>query len=975
MKSTSAVQTVLSHSRTALLASLAVFTVPAGLPAQSATLTSTQEVVYSSQTLSPFGLALDAAGDVYIADAVNNQVLKVPAGGGAPSTVGASLKSPAGVAVDAAGDVYIAQGNQVVKVPAGGGTQSAVGSGLLGPHGVAVDASGDVFVADSGNNRVVEIPAGGKQTTLAAGFDEPFDVALDGFGNLYVSDTGNRRIAVLPWNKFSFGPAKTVVSTQVNPSQIAFDAQNDLYIATANGNQLLESILSESVYGEPIAVGSGFTNPYSVAVDLHGAVYVGDAATHEVEELGTPGSSVNFGNVNICAAGQTQPAPCSKTVALSFTITGSGIGTPGYTALTLGAQNLDFKVDAAGSSCASTGSSKSPTTTCAASVVFAPLYAGSRPGALQVYDRANNTLLTTVKIYGTGAGPQIAYPLGMPIVLASGGVEGKPTGVAVDGAGDVYIADPYACGIADGSTGPCFYEILAGGVGQENLIGQSLYNNFVSPNGIAVDGAGDVFLADKSSLAVWVLPAGGAQPFNFTLGLEDQLPTAVAVDGAGDVFIAGACGYGPLLFELAAGDVGNLTTAQATLSPVIDGLGLNCPNGLAADFAGNLYIADSGNNRVVEVPAPGNGAPFAIGNGFSNPLGVAVDGAGNVYVADTGNSRLAEVPAGSAEAVTLAAASTLGVPPYGVAIDGQGDIFVAGYNASSSSVVELPRTQPPALKAPTIYTDLPHFGWIRIPFSGTAALQNIGNEPLIFPAPSTGSNPSYPDHFFEDTTDTNLCGSGKPVDPGASCDISVFPSEALAGKFTGSVLLTDNAYGQASGKQTIAVSGNAIEMVPITWATPAAITTGTALSATQLNASVPAGIAGTFSYTPAAGTVLGVGSHTLQVTFTPTNTGLYIPNTASVTLVVNPVSAAATPTFTPAAGTYTSTQHVIVADPTSLPMPMAMIYYTTNGTTPTTSSTMYMGPIFVSASETIKAIAVAPGYATSAVASATYTIK
>src|SRR6202044_3330454 len=78
----------------------------------------------------------------------------------------------------------------------------------------------------------------------------------------------------------------------------------------------------------------------------------------------------------------------------------------------------------------------------------------------------------------------------------------------------------------------------------------------------------------------------------------------------------------------------------------------------------------------------------------------------------------------------------------------------------------------------------------------------------------------------------------------------------------------------------------------------------------------------------------------------------------------------ATPSFSPGAGTYTSAQSVSISDATS----NATIYYTTNGTTPTTSSTQYAGPIMVSSTETLQAIAVATGDADSGVASATYTI-
>ena len=82
-------------------------------------------------------------------------------------------------------------------------------------------------------------------------------------------------------------------------------------------------------------------------------------------------------------------------------------------------------------------------------------------------------------------------------------------------------------------------------------------------------------------------------------------------------------------------------------------------------------------------------------------------------------------------------------------------------------------------------------------------------------------------------------------------------------------------------------------------------------------------------------------------------------------------TAAATPTFSPGGGSYTAKQTVTISDKTK----SAVIYYTTNGSTPTTASTKYTGAISIAKTETLKAIATAPGYAASAVASATYTIK
>ena len=152
----------------------------------------------------PAGVAMDASGNVFVADAGNNLVKEIPAGcasSGCVIPLGGGFSAPSAVAVGN-GKIYVADfGNKLVKeMTVSCVTSSCVNTlpgTYLGPSGVAVDGAGDVFVADGANgndNAVFEIPAGcgnsGCVTAVAGAFVSPSGVAVDAAGNVYVADGG-----------------------------------------------------------------------------------------------------------------------------------------------------------------------------------------------------------------------------------------------------------------------------------------------------------------------------------------------------------------------------------------------------------------------------------------------------------------------------------------------------------------------------------------------------------------------------------------------------------------------------------------------------------------------------------------------------------------------------------------------------------------------------------------------------------------
>jgi autotransporter-associated beta strand protein len=610
----------------------------------------------------PFGVAADRAGNLYIADTANNAIEQWNAATSTVNTLVSGLNYPEGVAVDALGNVYFSDtfNNAIKEWNAATGAVSTLVSGLNQPRGVAVDALGNVYFADEGNDAIKEWSAatGAVNTLVSTGLFNPYCVAVDGSGNVYIADSNNNLIK--EWNPTTDAVTTLVSSGLYYPQGVAVDGADNLYIADCGDNEIKElprAFVPGGAMNEGAAAGSD-----ALAAVLPGSQSLTGVFAPTSDQSWLTIGSVAGGVVNFSFTQNTGVVRTAHITVLGQPIaiiqTASQPPTLGTSALLEGpAADSDADVVTySGAWTATANASWLHTTSSGSGEGIATFSFDANPGATRIgtLTIAGQTLTVTQ------AGSGYVAAQGLTTLVSSGLV--LPRGVAVDGAGNVYIADTDNNAIKEWS--PATQTVTDLGIA-----------GLRGPNGVAVDGAGNVYITDGQHhmLKEWN-PATQSVSTLVSTGLS--FPYGVAVDSSGNVYIA----------DINGNAIDEWNAATGTVSTLLSGL--NGPSGVAVDAAGNVYFTQFyGNGTIDEWNAATGMVSTLIGSGLYQPYGVAVDGSGNVYVAEYQNSAIVEWHAATGAVSTVV--STIVSYPQGVAVDGSGNVYIA--ETDNDAIEEVPR--------------------------------------------------------------------------------------------------------------------------------------------------------------------------------------------------------------------------------------------------------------------------------------------
>ena len=587
----------------------------------------------SAELNDPYGVFVDTQGNIFIADTDSSVIREVVAStgiiqtvAGTPDTTGfsgdgaaatsATLDLPQGVFVDAAGNIYIADTfNSVIRV-VNPGTQPVTIVGVTIPAGAIQTVAGTFYSAGLGTACQF---TGDNGPATSAFLCLPGGVFADASGNIYIADTNNYGIReVVSSGTIStiagtlgtagyLGDGGPATSAQLNyPGGVFVDSTGNLFIAdtlnyeirevTAGNISALAGNATLAYSGDAVsAINAALSIPYGVFVDASGNLFIADTYNSALREVVASTGNIQTlaGNGQVCALPST------------------GCGDGG---LATGAQ-LNFPqgifVDAQGNT----------------------FFADTESAVVREIMAATGIIQT---VAGTPGSAGFSGDGG----LATSAQLGNPSGVAADGAGNIYIADTGNSAIRVVNTGTA--AVIVAGI-------------TIQPGTIATVAGNGTACTDTSS------GCGDAGP---ATSAELNFPSGVSLDATSDIFIADT--FSNAIREVNA-TTGVIQTVAGTLGqrgysgdsgPATSAL-LDTPYGLSVDSFGNIFVADTDNSVIREVVAvnnnsiqtvAGNGTTGYLGDGGSSssaeldrPLGVASGAAASLFIADSENSRIRQL--------------------------------------------------------------------------------------------------------------------------------------------------------------------------------------------------------------------------------------------------------------------------------------------------------------------------------------------
>jgi sugar lactone lactonase YvrE len=764
-------------------------------------------------------------GALFIADTNNNQIVVLLNGNSfAFNPPGFTLSTPQAIAIDAQGDLFIGDtptsggtsSGRIIEMPAVGGNLTGTahvifqGAPLVNPISMTVDGTGTLFIGDLGtsNNGAIYSLAPNATTLTPLTFTglsptiAPAALLRDSSNNLYIADNNSTSGGI--YEAPDTGGAAISIPTPnfvINqPSGLALDGSGNLYILSILGNNAKQQVTvvpAASPTTPYIIPNTGIGNSSSMMFDPKGNLDVLSSQDGGIYQL-TFGSAINMG----------YSSPTAPGVPIIFNFEFNAPATlTGFSVVTAGDVSTELTQTSAGTCINGTYSAVTPSApyTCENTYEGTPKYPGLRSSAILVKG-GNNTVLASEPVYQIGVGGvQVTYPLAATATAT--GLQ-EPQAVAISGLDNtVYVADLLAAKVysVNGLGGTNLTPVSTGGI------------TLVAPSGVAVDGAGNLYISDYGGTnpgqVIEVFPTTGAAPVVVNTGGLLQHPIALTLDTVGNLYIGDA---GPAGLDASTGNPGFLVkvpmggAAFKLNTPTVP---IVFPQALVANaYTGYLFIGDSGDPSgvgQVDVITPDGtvGGQVVIPN-ITNPAALTFDPAGNLYVLDgyantitvdpiylnNPNTYLLQFDT-SALTATSSMAMSAGGQSLVITNIGNGTnntlVYVNG-NAGALNFGSVPQgTQSQAM---------------------TATVANIGNTSLTLGIPyftTTTSNPAFSVLNSSTCTNNLTLGVGGSPQNNGSCNFNFEFTPTSVGPTSQQFSIRSNAFNQGIPVLTVQGTGTA----------------------------------------------------------------------------------------------------------------------------------------------------------------------